>query len=110
MSAPHQASGYLHGFTTEEQGRLYRQARIIEHRVHVGLPFHRAKRLLEVGCGVGAQTEILLRHFPELAVTGVDASQVNLQQAEHFLGGLSWAKDRFRLVPGGACAAARPSW
>lgn len=94
----HQASGYLHGFTTEEQGRLYRQARFLEHRVHLGLPFHRSRRLLEVGCGVGAQTEILLRHFPELQITGVDASQANLAQAEAFLGGLPWAQGRYQLI------------
>ena len=26
--------GYVHGFTPEEQERLYRQARFVEHRVH----------------------------------------------------------------------------
>ena len=64
------AHGYLHGFTRDEQDRLYRQARFLEHRVHDRLPFRRCEHLIEVGCGVGAQTEILLRHFPELHVTG----------------------------------------
>ena len=27
-------TGYVHGFTPEEQQRLYRQARFVEHRVH----------------------------------------------------------------------------
>ena len=27
--------GYDHGFTPDEQERLYRQARFVEHRVHV---------------------------------------------------------------------------
>lgn len=94
--------GYVHGFTEAEQGRLYRQARFMEHRVHVGLPFHRSARLLEVGCGVGAQTEILLRYFPEIHVTGVDASETNLEQARKFLSGLPWAADRFQLVHGDA--------
>lgn len=88
--------GYLHGFTPEERDRLYRQARFIEHWVHDRLPFRRSRRLLEVGCGVGAQTEILLRHFPELHVTGVDANEGNLQAAREHLAELRWAEGRYR--------------
>ncbi|MHC5209257.1 MAG: methyltransferase domain-containing protein [Planctomycetota bacterium] len=92
------AAGYVHGFTPEERERLYRQARFLEYKVHDGLPFRRSRRLIEVGCGVGAQTEILLRHFPDLHVTGVDASEPNLAAAREHLAGLGWAKGRFDLV------------
>src|SRR5688500_17143461 len=78
-------TGYLHGFTKEEQERLYRQARFMQHMVHDRLPFRRAKRLIEVGCGVGAQTEILLRLFPDVHVTGVDRSETNLAHAKRHL-------------------------
>ena len=91
------APGYLHGFTPAERDRLYRQARFLEHKVHDGLPFRRARQLIEVGCGVGAQTEILLRHFPDLHVTGVDASESNLAAAREHLAALGWADDRFEL-------------
>lgn len=94
--------GYLHGFTDTEQNRLYHQARFMEQRVHEGLPFARCRNLLEVGCGVGAQTEILLRRFPELSVTGVDASDENLERARAFLGALPMAAGRFELVRGDA--------
>ena len=67
-------SGYLHGFSPEEQARLRRQARITEHRIHEGLPFRRVRTMLEVGCGVGAQTEILLRRWPDMKVIGIDAA------------------------------------
>lgn len=90
--------GYLHGFTKEEQERLYRQARVTEHLVHDRLPFRRAKNLLEVGCGVGAQTEILLRHFPDLAITGVDRAESNLSQAKRHTAALPWAAGRARFV------------
>jgi ubiquinone/menaquinone biosynthesis C-methylase UbiE len=88
---------YVHGFTREEQHRLERQARFLEHRIHDRLPFWKARKLLEVGCGVGAQTEILLRHFPELHVTGIDASEYNLARAKENLARLSWADGRYAL-------------
>jgi len=89
------ATGYLHGFTSGEQERLVRQARFLEHRVHDRLPFRRSKSLIEVGCGVGAQTEILLRHFPDLHVTGVDLAETNLKAASARLGSLQWAAGRY---------------
>src|SRR5690606_35728985 len=65
--------------------------------VHDRLPFRRCRRLLEVGCGVGAQTEILLRHFPQLHVTGVDRSKPNLRRARQHLGKLDFAAARYEL-------------
>lgn len=91
-------SGYLHGFTSQEQERLYRQARFLEDRVHDRLPFRRAKELIEIGCGVGAQTEILLRHFPDAHITGVDRSETNLAAARQRVGSLSWAEGRHEFV------------
>jgi ubiquinone/menaquinone biosynthesis C-methylase UbiE len=90
-----QAAGYLHGFTDEERDRLVKQARFVEHRVHDRLPFQRSRNLLEVGCGVGAQSEILLRHFPDLHITGVDLSPSNLEHARSRLAGHGWADGRY---------------
>ena len=98
MSDPKKTTGYLHGFTREEQERLYRQASFVEYEVHDRLPFRRSRNLLEVGAGVGAQSEILLRHFPKLRVTGIDASPVNLEQAKAHIAQLAWAAGRFEAV------------
>ncbi|MHC4262774.1 MAG: methyltransferase domain-containing protein [Planctomycetota bacterium] len=87
--------GYLHGFTPREQDRLYHQARFMEHRVHDRLPFRRSRKLVEIGCGVGAQTEILLRRFPDVHVTGVDASRANLDRARAHLADIPWAGGRY---------------
>lgn len=95
--AKKKVKGYLHGFTDAEQQRLHEQARFLEHRVHDRLPFWRRKELIEVGCGVGAQTEILLRHFPELHVTGVDASEPNLAKAKLNLAQVPWTEGRYDL-------------
>lgn len=102
-------SGYLHGYTPTEQDRLYRQARFMEHRVHDRLPFQRAQRLLEVGCGVGAQTEILLRHFPDLHVTGVERSPENLERARTYLSSMPVTQGRFDIVQTDATRLDLPS-
>jgi len=88
---------YLHGYTAREQQRLRDQARVTEPLVHDRLPFRRCKRLLEVGSGVGAQTEILLRHFPDLHITGAEHSPKQIAAARRSLGRLSWAKGRWRM-------------
>ena len=97
-----QTTGYVHGFTAAERDRLYRQARFVEHRIHDTLPLQRARRMLEVGCGVGAQTEILMRRYPELHVTGLDASKSNLDAARALLEDFPVAAGRYELVLGDA--------
>ena len=90
--------GYLHGYRPEERERLHRQARFLEPMVHDRLPFRRRRHLLEVGCGVGAQTEILLRHFPDIHVTGIDINDEQLAEARRFLGTVPWAVGRFDIL------------
>ena len=99
-----QSPGYLHGFTDEEEKRLVEQARFVEYRVHDRLPFQRCRALLEVGCGVGAQTEILLRHFPDLHITGLEYSEANLARAQARIGQLAWAAQRHEMLAGDAHA------
>jgi ubiquinone/menaquinone biosynthesis C-methylase UbiE len=88
---------YLHGFDDREQDRLYRQARFSEQSIFSTIDFSRQERLLEVGVGVGAQTEILLRRFPQLKVTGIDRSPRQLAQAEKLLNSVPGSEGRFDL-------------
>lgn len=76
---------YIHGFSKEEQDRLKEQARFAEHTIYKNINFSNAKKIIEVGCGVGAQTEILLRRFPNLHVTGIDRSDKQLATATAYL-------------------------
>ena len=71
---------YVHGYSVAEQQRLYDQARFLEALVFDGVQFG-AGKILEVGCGVGAQTEILLKRFPDISVTAVDQSEAQLATA-----------------------------
>ncbi len=75
------SSGYIHGYSSDEQDRLYEQARFLEERLYSTIDFNNAGRIVELGCGVGAQTEILLRRFPKLHIEGVDASEAQLARA-----------------------------
>ncbi|HVY68819.1 MAG TPA: class I SAM-dependent methyltransferase [Verrucomicrobiae bacterium] len=76
---------YIHGYDPEEQGRLYRQARFLEPVVYETIDLTGIRSLLEVGCGVGAQTEILLGRTPGLRITGVDLAAAQVARArEHF--------------------------
>lgn len=76
---------YLHGFDRKEQMRLLHQARFLEPYVYRGIDLEFKETLLEVGCGVGAQTEILCRRFPDLKITGVDLSDAQLALAKTVL-------------------------
>lgn len=97
MAATESDTVYLHGFSPTEQARLQRQARIAEATIFRNIDYTGAKRLLEVGSGVGAQTEILLRRFPDLHVTCVDLSEAQLNAARANLGNMAWLDGRYAL-------------
>ena len=78
-------SDYIHGFTEKEQQRLIHQAQFLEPQVYAGIDLEFRKNLLEVGCGVGAQTQILFRRFPHLKIDGVDLSKEQLVLAAKVL-------------------------
>lgn len=88
---------YLHGFSPTEQLRLRKQARLAEATIFRDVDLAGATRLLEVGSGVGAQTEILLRRFPELHVTCVDLNPSQVDAARVRLGTMPWLEGRYEL-------------
>ena len=77
---------YLHGFSEEEHTRLYKQAKTLEHTIYSSVDFSRNSNLIEIGCGVGAQTEILLRRFPNINITSIDLSTTQLKAACKYIG------------------------
>lgn len=89
--------GYLHGYSSIEQDRLKYQAQFTEQSIYGNLDLSAVTQLLEVGVGVGAQSEILLRRFPQLHITGIDQSETQLAAARTFLEEKSYANDRFEL-------------
>lgn len=89
---------YLHGFSTKEQERLRQQAQFSEHKVYQDIDFSRCKNILEVGCGVGAQSEILLRRFPKIKLQGIDLNDKQLTAAADFLKNNTANNGRYTLT------------
>ncbi len=90
-------SQYLHGFTADEQQRLLDQAQFIAPMIYPGIDFAGCEHILEIGCGVGAQTQILLHKFPGLRITGIEISATQIARANEYLGRIPEAMGRFEL-------------
>jgi ubiquinone/menaquinone biosynthesis C-methylase UbiE len=76
---------YIHGFTATEQHRLVEQANVLAPNVFAGLGFSGITTLLEIGCAVGAELDILHRQWPHLELTGLDPSASHLAAARKLL-------------------------
>ena len=79
------SSGYIHTFSAEEQARLVAQAAFLEPYFFPNIDFSGCARVLEVGCGVGAELQILRRRFPKAHLTGLDFSEAQLAKARELL-------------------------
>ena len=73
---------YVHGYDPKENTRLQDQASTLIGLLHADTSFPSGSRILEVGCGIGAQTVILARNSPGAAITAVDISPESLTEAQ----------------------------
>jgi SAM-dependent methyltransferase len=72
---------YVHGYSQREVGRLLDQAGTLSELLHCDTRFPAGSRVLEAGCGVGAQTVFLARNSPGAKFTSVDVSADSLARA-----------------------------
>ena len=72
---------YVHGYSPRETVRLGDQARTLADLLHRGVTFPAGARVLEAGCGTGAQTVILARNNPAAQILSVDCSAESLARA-----------------------------
>ncbi len=79
------SSGYIHTFSADEQARLVAQAAFLEPYIFPTIDFAGCARVLEVGCGVGAELQVLRRRFPQAHLTGLDFSATQLAKADELL-------------------------
>ncbi|WP_424359827.1 class I SAM-dependent methyltransferase [Methanocella sp. MCL-LM] len=73
---------YVHGYSDRENFRLHDQACTLEELLHHDTVYPAGSRILEAGCGVGAQTVILAAKSPGARITSVDLSPVSIEQAK----------------------------
>ena len=72
---------YVHGYDPRENLRLQDQAATLEELLHGDTAYPAGSRVLEAGCGVGAQTVILAARSPQADITSIDVSESSVAQA-----------------------------
>jgi ubiquinone/menaquinone biosynthesis C-methylase UbiE len=72
---------YVHGYRPRESARLGDQAGTLVELLHADTSYPPGARVLEPGCGVGAQTTSLARRSPDAVFTAVDVSADSLSEA-----------------------------
>lgn len=73
---------YVHGYSEYESSRLNSQAQTLVELLHGDTSYGSAQRVLEVGCGIGAQTVILAKNSPYSEITSIDISPESIELAK----------------------------
>ncbi|HSB51664.1 MAG TPA: class I SAM-dependent methyltransferase [Dissulfurispiraceae bacterium] len=73
---------YVHGYDHRENIRLQDQASTLVELLHSDTSYPAGSRVLEAGCGVGAQTVTLARSSPNALITSVDISEASVAEAK----------------------------
>jgi SAM-dependent methyltransferase len=76
-----EAHTYVHGYGEWESERLKAQAWSVLDLLHGDTRFGAGKRILEAGCGTGAQTVTLARNNPSSRIIAFDRSAKSLAEA-----------------------------
>ena len=69
---------YVHGYAARESERLGDQADALIELLHHDTAYPAGSRVLEAGCGVGAQTQALAARSPDAHFTSIDVSAESL--------------------------------
>jgi ubiquinone/menaquinone biosynthesis C-methylase UbiE len=88
-------SSYVHGYDHRENMRLQDQASTLVELLHSDTFYPAGSRVLEAGCGVGAQTSSLARNSPDALITSVDISEASVAEAKRKVAAEGLANVRF---------------
>ena len=72
---------YVHGYSPSENERLQDQASTLVDLLHADTHYPPHSRVLEAGCGVGAQTVPLAKNSPFAEITSIDISETSVAEA-----------------------------
>jgi SAM-dependent methyltransferase len=87
---------YVHGYSAGESTRLIDQATTLTELLHGDTRYPPGSRVLEAGCGVGAQTVILAAQSPGTGFTSIDISEESLAEAERRVQAAGFANVTFQ--------------
>lgn len=87
---------YVHGYNRREHRRLNDQAGTLAELLHHDSRYGAGRKVLEAGCGVGAQTVIIAEHSPQAAITSIDISADSLEQARGVVAERGFKNVRFQ--------------
>ena len=73
---------YVHGYDQRENIRLQDQASSLVELLHVDTRYPAESKVLEAGCGVGAQTITLVQNSPETQFISLDISAPSIAEAK----------------------------
>jgi SAM-dependent methyltransferase len=73
---------YVHGYHPREKERLQDQAGTLVDLLHSDTAYAGGSLVLEVGCGVGAQTVTLAKRSPDARFTSIDLSADSIAEAK----------------------------
>ncbi|MEO8655927.1 MAG: methyltransferase domain-containing protein [Ramlibacter sp.] len=74
------SNGYVHGYALREAVRLQDQASTLVEHLHSDTFYSEGEKVLEAGCGIGAQTVTLARNSPGSLITSIDLSEASAAQ------------------------------
>ena len=87
---------YVHGYDPRENRRLQDQASTLVELLHSDTAYPEGSRVLEAGCGVGAQTVTLAANSPKALVTSIDVAEASLSAASKAVAAAGIANVTFR--------------
>lgn len=89
---------YVHGYSARENERLRDQAKTLAELLHCDTVYPADSKVLEVGCGIGAQTIILARQSPRAHFMSVDVSRESVETARSLVEQQGLSNVTFRLA------------
>ncbi|MBE0557371.1 MAG: class I SAM-dependent methyltransferase, partial [Proteobacteria bacterium] len=87
---------YVHGYDPRENIRLQDQASTLVELLHSDTAYPPGSRVLEAGCGVGAQTVTLAGNSPRALITSVDISPSSVAEAARTVAEAGFSNVRFQ--------------
>lgn len=87
---------YVHGYDARENERLQDQAGTLVDLLHHDTVYPAGSRVLEAGCGVGAQTVTLAQRSPGARFVSIDVSAASVAQAKRRAQGAGVRNVEFR--------------